>query len=306
MQDDMIFIPPAKRETDPWAYFFVAPALVLLAVFLFFPAAWAVFNSVVARSEGARSFTLAAYSEIGTPLFWRATLNTMYFAGIYVPATLILGYVIARSIQRSTGRNRLFLLLFFLPALIPAAASGTVWRSILADSGMINALLGAVGMGPVAWLSTGPLVLPCAAIVCTWHGTGLIAAIFLAAMLAVPKEYEEMADIDGASGWRRFYYVTLPSVQNAFRVSLILLLINTHRAFGPIYLLTRDGGPANYSTNLPMLVFRDGLQLAYRAPSAPQAFSAASALSTVVCFTIAILVVLLRRFPVAAHDGGPE
>ena len=306
MQDDMIFIPPAKREVDWWAYLFVAPALVLLAVFLFVPAGWAVIDSLTSPAEGGRALSLAPYGEIGTPLFWRATLNTIYFAGIYVPGTLAAGYLIARLLLGSVRRSRYLLLLFFLPALIPAVASGTAWRWMLADNGAINALLGAAGAGAVDWLHTGWLVMPCVAAICIWQGAGLIAVIFLAAMRAVPREYEEMAELDGAGRWRRFRHVTMPSIQNAFRVSLLLLLINAHRVFGPIYMLTRDGGPANYSTNLPMLIFRDGLEFAYRPGNGVQTFSAASALSAILCFTVAIFVVLLRRFPLAPGKEGEQ
>ncbi|NQT18223.1 MAG: sugar ABC transporter permease [Planctomycetes bacterium] len=292
MQDELIFIPPPKRHTDPWAYVFAAPALALLAAFLFIPAVWVILTSFGAESSEAGAGTgFSAYiHQLKSRVFWRTILNTAYFGGVYVPGTLIVGYVLARLIFRKIRSRRWLVLLFFVPCLIPTAAAGPVWHWLCApDAGLLNRALTLAGSGPVDWFHSPKLALPSIAVMCIWQSAGLITAIFLAGMWAVPRECGEMADLDGARGLRRLWHVTLPSVQDALRISLLLLLINSVRVFGAIFVVTRDGGPANWSTTLPFLVYREGMKVVK--------FDGACALSTLLCFGIAIMVVLLRRFP---------
>ena len=296
MHDDLIFIPPAKRHFDPWAYVFVAPAVVLLAVFLFLPALWTVLTSVVSETAGeGASIGFSAYiHQTRSALFWRAVVNTIYFGGMYVPGAVIIGYLLAWLMHRNIKSRRYWVILFAVPALLPSVTSGTIWRWLYdPETGLVGRLPALAGRSGIDWLGEPKLALPSIAVMCIWQSAGLVAAIFLAAMLTVPKEYEDIARLDGARGWRRLFFVSLPSVQSALRVSLLLLLINAHRVFGPILVMTRDGGPANWSTNLPFLVYREAMK--------KFEFNAASALTTMLCFTIAIMVVLLRRFPVAGR-----
>jgi len=296
MLDDLVFTPPPKRHFDRWAYILMAPAAVLLVVFLFIPAIWAIRTSFAPGLPGTGSVGgISAYiHQLQSSLFWRAALNTMYFSGVYVPGGLICGYILARLIYRNMEGLKYGVLLFFAPALLPGVASGAMWRWMFSpEVGLVSHLLAAAGCPAVAWLHEPKLALPSIAIMCVWQSAGLIAAIFLAVMSTVPKEYEEMAELDGARGWPRLRHVTLPSMRNAVRVSLLLLLINSYRVFGAILVMTRDGGPSNWSTNLPFLVYREAMKQFN--------FGGACALSTILCFTIAIMVVLLRRFPLAGE-----
>jgi multiple sugar transport system permease protein len=260
-----------------------------LLVFLFIPAVWAVLMSV-APPQGAGSLVsvLLYLITLTSGLFWRAVLNTMYFGIFYVPGSLIAGYVLALLLVR-VGRGRsCLLLLFFLPALLPPTAAGVLWKWLYdPGSGLVADVSLALGFWPVSWLSEARLVHPSIAIMCVWQSAGLVAAIFLIALKAVPQEYHDMAEVDGARGWRRLVYVSIPTVQDAVVVCVLLLLINTLRVFGPIFVMTGDGGPANWSTTLPFLVYRTGLTRGFD-------FNGACALSTMLCFAVAILVVLLR------------
>ena len=298
MHDDLIFTPAPKRHFDPWAYAFVAPALVLLTLFLFIPAVWVAITSFTGvASDAPTGVGISTYEhQLGSGVFQRSILYTGYFAGVYVPGTLVVGYLLARLIFRKMESRKWFALLFFVPCLIPSVATGAVWHWMCdPDAGLVNRALVFVGFRAVDWLHEAYLVLPSIAIMSIWQSAGLIAAIFLAGMWVVPRELGEMAELDGARGWRRLWYVTLPSVEGALRVSLLLLLINSLRVFGPIFVITRDGGPSNWSTNLPFLVYREGMKVVQ--------FSGACALSTFLCFAVAILVVLLRRFPIKRGES---
>jgi len=292
MKDDLIFTPAPKRRIDPWAYAFLAPALLLLALFLFYPALWTIAASFGGEGQtlaGVPSAISAYVFQLESKLFWRAILNTLYFAGFYVPGSLVLGYLIASLIRRKAGIRGHLRVLFFLPAVIPTVAAAAAWQWMYEPgTGAMNLLLQAMGLPGVDWLNEPYLVLPAVAITCIWQGAGIVAAIYMAALWAVPREYDEMADLDGARGWRRLIHVTLPSVKEATFASVLLLIISAHRIFAVILVMTGDGGPANWSTNLPFLVYRQSLKGEFR-------FNSSAALSVMLCFTISIMAVLLRH-----------
>ena len=298
-QDDLIFTPPAKRHLDPWAYVFVAPAAVLLAIFLFYPAIWTLvvsFEKYDAIGDRGVFAGISAYiKQLESPRLWRAILNTMYFGAIYVPGSLVIGYFLAWLINKA-GRGRgAWRAVFFVPVLLPAVAGGILWRWMYDPQwGIVNRVLELGGAAPVDWLGEGRLALPSIAVSCVWQGAGLIAAVLSAAMWAMPKSFDEMADLDGARGIRRFLHVRLPLLKNALVVSVLLLMINAQRVFVMILVMTGDGGPANWSTNLPFLAYRKGMK--------DFDFSGASAVAIILCFSIAIMVVLMHRYPVRGRE----
>jgi len=299
--DDLIFTPPAKPHFDPWAYLFVAPAVVVLAVFLLYPAAWMLLAGFQQQDPvaGTAAFSgISAYLEqLWSPRFWRAILNTTYFAGIYVPGSLGAGYVVAALINRSGRWRAWWRGLFFVPVLLPAATAGLLWRWVYdPETGLARRLAEMAGVPAVDWLNEARLALPSIAVASIWQSTGLVAAIISAAMWVQPREYDEMAEIDGVRGLARLVHVRLPLLKNALLVSLLLLLINAQRVFAMILMTTQDGGPANWSTNLPFLVYRYGMK--------EFDFGAASAVATLLCFSIVLLVVLLRRYPVEGREPG--
>jgi len=292
--DDLIFTPAAKRHVDPWAYVFLAPALALLALFLFYPAVWIVFSSL--SHEAGHSSVSAWINELESPSFWRAILNTMYFGAIYVPGSIVIGYVLARLISQHNRMRWLLVILFFLPVLLPSAAMGLVWRWMYnPDTGMVNNLLSFAGYPAVDWLKDSHLALPAIAVACVWQGGGLVAAILVVAIWAVPREFGEMATLDGAGGWRRLIHVDLPSVKPALVVSILLLVINALRIFASILVMTGDGGPGNWTTNLSFLVYRKWMK--------EFDLGGAAVLSILLCFSIILMVVLLHRYPVRGRES---
>jgi len=298
--EDLIFTPPAKPHFDPWAYAFVAPAVVLLAIFLLYPAGWMLLSSFQEHEAltGPSGFTDAAgyLSRLWSPRFWRAILNTIYFAGIYVPGSLAAGYVLAALINRS-GRGRAWWrALFFVPVMLPAATAGLLWRWVYdPEAGLARRLTEMAGLEAVDWLNEARLALPSIAAACIWQSAGLVAAIISAAMWVQPREYDEMAELDGVRGLKRLIHVRLPLLRDPLLVSLIVLMINAQRVFGMILMTTEDGGPANWSTNLAFLVYRHGMK--------EFDFGAASAVATLLCFSIVLLVVLLRRRTVEGREA---
>ena len=299
-QDDLIFTPPAKHRLDWRACLLVAPAVVVLAVFVVYPAVFtltASLRQIDIFSGTSRFAWLTVFHDQATsPRLWRAVLVTLYFGAVYIPASLLIGYAIARLIDLAGAQwGPRWRIAFFLPAVIPPAAAAIMWKTVYdGNAGLLNAALGTLGIPGAEWLHEPYLVIPCIAAACIWQSAGPIAAILSAAIWAMPPEADAMARTDGAGRWARFVHIHLPMLKGPLAVCFLLLIINSLRVFTLILILTGDGGPANWSTNLPFLVYRQAMK--------EFDFSGASAVSTAIGFFVAIAVLLVHRHTLRGRE----
>ena len=204
-------------------------------------------------------------------LFMKSLVNTLAFSGLYVPLTVVLSLAVAMGLNRNTPGISLFRTAFFLPTVSSPTAVGLLWTWIYAeDHGALNAMITALGGDPVSWL--GPKVaLYSIVIVNVWGAIGGGMIIFLAGLQAIPKEYYEVARLDGATAWQRLRFVTLPALAPSMFFQTVLTTINAFQAFDYIYILTRTG---NGNSTMPTLVFsiyRSGFRFFRMGDAAAQA-----------------------------------
>ncbi|MFO7899107.1 MAG: sugar ABC transporter permease [Planctomycetota bacterium] len=295
----------ARRPTEPEilqarrrsreAYRLLAPALVLLAVFFAYPILWllyvstTVYNPVTSTS---RTVWLAHYSRVlSSPEWWRSILNMAYFAGVYVPVTLAVAGVLALLLRRGVAGRPFLKAVFCSPCAVPVVAAALIWRAgYLARQGPIDRLLYMAGydhpFGWAGWLAEPYLAMPCIALMCVWRDAGLVALILLSALGRIPVETYEMARVDGASRWQQFRSITLPLCGGTFGLCLILLVINVQALFQEIYVMTEDGGPANWTVSIPFLVYRKAY-IDYE-------WGQAAALS-VVLFALTVVIIVIQN-----------
>jgi multiple sugar transport system permease protein len=195
-------------------------------------------------------------------LFMKSLVNTLAFSALYVPLTVVISMAVAMGLNRDVPGIGLFRTAFFLPTVSSPTAVGLLWTWIYAeDRGALNAFIVALGGDPVSWL--GPKVaLYSIVIVNVWGAIGGGMIIFLAGLQAIPKDYYEVARLDGATVWQRLRFVTIPAV---------LTTINAFQAFDYIYILTRTG---NGNSTMPTLVFsiyRSGFRFFRMGDAAAQA-----------------------------------
>lgn len=262
-------------------YVFLAPALILLITFEFFPIFYGLYiSSCDWRLGCVRSIGIGNYTRaFADPAMWEALGTTATYSLISVPLQLGLALFIAYLLfQKIKGQGALRVM-YFLPYITSTVASAAVWSYLYSpDKGLINAALKLVGLKPERWLAEplgvfavfardylgttlptwaqGPsLALVALIVYTTWVFVGYDAAIFLAGLGNIPNELYDAAKVDGASGWRLFRHITFPLLSPTTFFLLILTVIGTFRAFNHIYVMT-GGGPGTSTTTASILIFQ--------------------------------------------------
>jgi multiple sugar transport system permease protein len=186
------------------------------------------------------------------PLFLKSITVTVSFALLYVPGTMIISLAVALLLNRKLRGTGIFRSIYFLPVVSSAVAVGLVWSWIYAkDAGLLNYFITNLGGEPVNWLSTRN-ALYSVIIVNIWGAIGEGAIIFLAGLQAVPNDYHEAAQVDGATSWQRFIKITLPLLTPSIFFQTIIVTINAFQAFEYVYVLTRG---ANGASQIPTMVY---------------------------------------------------
>ena len=243
---------------------FLLPLLVIFGLFSWFPIIRAFVMSVQETNlvseptfVGLENFTRV----LADPLFAIAVRNTAYFALL----ALIIGFpipiVLAVIMSEARRGKALMSGLAYLPVVVPPVVSVLLWRFFFAASpnGVFNTFLGWAGLGPQAWLQNAASAMPSIVIEATWGGAGATVIIYLAALLSVPPELYDAAEVDGASIRQKIWHVTLPQLRGVIFVTLILQLIATAQLFTEPFLFT-GGGPANSTMSVLLLIYRYAFQ----------------------------------------------
>ena len=206
--------------------------------------------------EGERFVGLANYVEIfADSTFRQAAMNSVIFTVGCVFFAMVLGIIFALLLDRSFAGRGVVRTLLITPFLIMPVASSLLWSvSILNPSyGLLNWLIGLVGIPPVEWTSAHPIVSILMALV--WQWTPFMMLLVLAGLQAQPKDVLEAAQVDGASWWRTFVSVTLPQLRRYIELGVLLGAIYVVNTFDQIYLMTA-GGPGTASANLPFYIYQ--------------------------------------------------
>ena len=234
---------------------FLAPALLLLGIFLFYPIAYLVYLSFTTGS-----FTISGVSWIGWSNylrlfsdsdFWQVIGNTIYFTVATVIPTLVIPLVLAVLLNRSAPLRGILRTAYFLPSITSLVAVGLGFRWLFQTQGPVNNLLLTLGFSPIPWLSSTIWAMPVLILLSSWKQIGFNLVVFLGGLQTIPKSRYEAAELDGANDWAKFWYITLPGLRPTLIFAVVTTSIFTLRSFEQVYIIT-GGGPLN-STNL--LVF---------------------------------------------------
>jgi multiple sugar transport system permease protein len=243
---------------------FLLPLLVIFGLFSWFPIIRAFVMSIQETNLVSEpTFVgLENFSRVlADPLFAIAVRNTAYFSFL----ALIIGFpipiVLAVIMSEARRGKALMSALAYLPVVVPPVVSVLLWKFFFAASptGVFNTFLGWVGLGPLPWLQTAASAMPSIVIEATWAGAGATVIIYLAALLSVPPELYDAAEVDGASIRQKIWHVTLPQLRGVLFVTLILQLIATAQLFTEPFLFT-GGGPANSTMSLLLLIYHYAFQ----------------------------------------------
>lgn len=245
------------------------PALAAIVLFFALPVAASLLLSLtdfdiyaLADLSNLRFVGLANYARLlGDPLFWRATLNSLWFVVFGMPLTVALSLAAAILLDAKTLRWKpVWRVALFAPYVTTLVATAVVWRYLLHTRyGIVNAALAQVGIAPIDWLGSPTASLPAILIFVAWKTFGYNMVIFLAALQTVPQELHEAARIDGAGAWTRFRHVTLPAIAPTVLLVSILSIASFFQLFAEPYVMTQ-GGPAQSAVTILYFMYEEGFK----------------------------------------------
>jgi multiple sugar transport system permease protein len=191
------------------------------------------------------------------PVFYTACINSLIQIAVVIPVMIPLAFMLGYYVNLRPRGHRVLRVILFTPALISLAAKSVLFLSIFSPSGLLNSVLGAVGLGSLQtpWTASASTALGVVIAVDLWNGIGFTAILFSARLSSVAQETFEAAELDGAGHWRRMWSIAYPIIRDYFGVlAMLQFLWVMFGSAGSILLLTR-GGPGTSSTNLSFLVY---------------------------------------------------
>lgn len=234
-----------NKETLP--YVLLLPATLFLLAFFLYPFLLVAIQAFT--SEGG--FTLEHFQTMaGHWKFWPSFWNTMILAVLVVPLQTCIALAMARLVTRMTTGRDIFLYIFTIPLGISDLAAGIIWLAIFEQSGFLNTMMQSVGIVQEPGILLGYqnvwIIFLAVILAEIWRATAIMLVIIVAGMGLIPKEYDEAAEVFGASPWQRFIKVTLPLLRPSLQTALILRTILAFEVFAVVAAL---GG-----TTLPVLM----------------------------------------------------
>ena len=253
------------EQEHVFGYGLVLPAFVLLASLVAFPFGMAVYFSLSDYWVGSPGgfVGLANYREIlGNETFRQTVQNSFVFTGIALTIKTVLGVWLAVLLARDLRLKRLIRGAVLLPFVIPTALSVLGWwwmfDSLYSVVNWTGTRLGIISAPGPNWLGQANYAMAAVIIVNVWRGLPFFAVVTLAGLVAIPREFYEAAEVDGASSWGRFWHVTLPLLKPVLAVVILFSTIFTFADFNIVYVLTR-GGPMNTTHLFATLAYQVGL-----------------------------------------------
>ena len=211
-----------RRRLTATPYLFLAPALVLLGIFVIYPIIAVVYYSFTDYDivRPPVPVGLENYQKLlADDTFWLALQHSLVYL-IVTPILIVLSIILAIVVNRALRGIHIYRALYFVPAVSGSIAIGLAWTWLFDRNGFINSVLLSWGLisQPVQWLATPALVLPIAMLLTIWAGVGYYSVIFLAGLQNIPEELYDAARIDGCSDLQKHWHVSMPGLRPADRV----------------------------------------------------------------------------------------
>lgn len=239
-------------------YIFILPFFILFAIFMLYPIIYSLVLSFNSWTAGEMTFVgLDNYKQLFTDsLFWKSLKNTGIYLIIQVPIMLLLSTIVAVIINSNKIKfNYLFRVAFFLPALIDLVTYSIVFSLLFNEgNGLINQLLGFIGIDAIPWKTDGFWAKIMIISVITWRWMGYNCVIILSGLQYIPEDIYESADLDGAGPGKKFFHITLPMLKPILLFCMILSTIGTLQLFAEPLILT-GGGPSNETTSVMLYLY---------------------------------------------------
>ncbi len=253
------------RRNGLVAWLFALPFVIIFSLFMLVPLV----------SSFAMSFTDFTSRDVQDPLsvgfvglgqytalfedaqFRRSMLNTAYFVVVGIPLTMVVALGLAVALNSGIRRFRtVFRTGFFTPVVTSIVAVAVVWRFILQADGLINTMLGWIGVDGPDWLNSTAWAMPSMILMAVWRNMGTLMIIFLAGLQTIPREMVEAAEVDGANAWQRFFNITLPALRPTLLLGAVLLSVGYLQFFEEPFVMT-SGGPLDSTLSVSYFTYNE-------------------------------------------------
>lgn len=273
-----------RKLGDLNAYLFLLPSIVVLGLFLIYPTIWSIVVSfkdikpIALKTAGLFEIpgTFVGFDNyaaaLRNPLFFKAIVNTAYFGVIFIPLSMFGSVFLAMLVnQRLKGVN-FVRSIFFIPYIISIVSGSLIFMFLFnGDKGLVNALLLKFGLTGPNWLANAVWAMPVIVLMSCWRNIGYYMLIYLSALQNLPKDLYEVADVEGASKFQKFRFITWPLLGRISFVVMILLLIHSLNVFQEIYIMT-GGGPGDSTITVPFLIYNRAFKYYEFGPAAAMSY----------------------------------
>src|SRR5450759_1312549 len=207
-----------KRRLSP-AFLLILPSIIFMLLLF----AWPMVSGVLQAVRSPDGFSMIYINRmLADPGFWAAVRNTLLLIVVLLPLQFLLALVMALLLQAKPKGQGIYFYLWAVPLGVSDLAAGLVWLSIFADRGYLNSVMDTFGIGPVSWLSYQNYASMFLAVVIAelWRATSLVMVIVVSGMQGIPKDYDEAANVFGATYLQRLRHVWLPLLKPSLQVAL--------------------------------------------------------------------------------------
>ena len=285
---------PQRRRTSLdyresiWGYTFIAPMLLGFLIITVAPVIATFVYSLTNKNMMSRTTSFIGmenYIKLFKDKTFRSTMmQTLEFTVLLIPSNLVLTLALAVLLKEKFRGCGFFRTAVFTPVVTSVVVWGVLWKYILqTDNGLVNTVLRMLGITGPQWLMNTDLAIPVSVFITLVKGLGMNMIMFIGAMLDVPDDYYEAAELDGATKWKQFTHITLPNIAPTIFLVLIMTTIGSLKVFGQIKALS-NGGPGTSSYVMVFYIY----EMAFK----NYKFGFASAASVVLFLMIVALTII--------------
>ena len=281
------------RKLSLTPYYFLAPALLVIAVFVLYPILAVVYYSFTDYSivtppiwVGLKNYVQLLHDDV----FWLALRNSFIYL-LVTPLLIFLCIILAIIVNRRLPGINTFRALYYIPVISGSVAVGISWRLMLDTNGLLNSLLISLGIlkDPVQWLAEPHYSLLIAMLLTTWMGLGYYMMIFLAGLQNIPEELYDAAVIDGCNGWQKHWYVSVPGLRPQITFVAVISSLAALEVYNEVFILFGPlGGVLNSAVTMVFYLWRQAFKLHH-------AGMASAVAMVLLVITLAFSIMNIRR-----------
>ncbi|APF17752.1 ABC-type transporter, integral membrane subunit [Caldithrix abyssi DSM 13497] len=278
------------KKSDKIGYLMSLPYLISFALFIAFPLGfsfilifhkWNIITPM--RWVGLKNF----YRLFHDVEFLRAIYNTLIFLVIHIPLQIVFALLIAVLLNQKIKLRGFFRAVYFMPVIVSGVVITILWQQLYSyETGLLNLMLTSIGLPRIPWINDPSWAMPSIAIMATWKNVGLYIVLFLVGLQNIPAYLYESAELDGASAWQKFRYITVPALNSTMVLVVILSTIGGFSLFIEPFVMT-GGGPMNSTLSAMLYIYNQAFYFGHMGYAATLGFFFA--------FIIFVVVLIQKR-----------